>query len=130
MQLKHLLLGQSALIGLTNWMPGDEAWVAYDVRNTSTVPVTLTGYINGTWGAPLGDQMVHVVAAQYWDGSTWQNMAAPNGTFSYAGPVPANGGIVTMRMKARFESEAGNDFQGKTYTASIFVTAHQIGEPI
>jgi hypothetical protein len=57
-------------------------------------------------------------------------MAAPNGTFSYAGPVPANGGIVTMRMKARFESEAGNDFQGKTYTASIFVTAHQIGEPI
>jgi len=112
---------------MENWMPGQTQDVVVDVVNTSTVPVTLSGHVDGTWGGTLGDQMVHVIAANYWNGSSWALLdTTGNGTFTYAGPVPANGGIATLRMTAKFEPEAGDVFQGETYTAAIHVTAEQV----
>lgn len=112
---------------LTNWMPGQTQDVVFDVRNTSTVPVTLSGHVDGTWGNGLGDKMVHVIAADYWNGSGWAALSADtHGTFTFAGPVAENGGIVTMRMTAQFDPAAENDLQGETYSANIFVTAEQV----
>lgn len=120
---------------MQNWMPGQTQMVVFDIRNTSTVPVTLSGIVNGTWGAALGDQLVHVTGAWYWDDSAWAPLAADtHGTFTYADyaspavlkDVPANGGVVTMRMEATFDPAAGNEFQGETYTAEIQVTATQV----
>ena len=121
---------------LDNWMPGDKTWVAYDVKNNSTVPVTLSGHIDGTWGSVLGDHFVNVTDAEYWDGS-WKTLAADShGTFTYADAsspglliqLPA-GSTVTMRMEASFDSAATNEYQGQTYTADIFVTATQVIPP-
>jgi len=118
---------------MTNWMPGQKQMVVFDVRNSSTVPVTLSGEVNGAWvgndslGNPLGDQLVYVTAADYWNGSDWVPLSTTgHGTFTYNGPVQANGGIVTMRMEATFDASAGNEFQGKTYSADINVTATQV----
>lgn len=114
---------------MENWMPGQTQDVVVDVVNSSTVPVTLSGMVSGTWGGTLGDQMVRVIAAAYWNDptSTWEPLAADShGTFTYAGPVPANGGVVTIRMTALFDPLAGNDFQGQTYSANIEVTAEQV----
>ncbi|MFA6423543.1 MAG: hypothetical protein WCW17_03795 [Patescibacteria group bacterium] len=115
-------------------MPGQTQDVVVDVRNNSTVPVTLTGHIDGTWENGMGDQYVKVIAADYWDGG-WKTLAADShGTFTYADfdtpttlkQVPANGGVVTLRMTAKFDENAGNEYQGKTYSAGIFVTASQV----
>lgn len=118
---------------MTNWMPGQTQEVVFDIRNTSTVPVTLSGVVNGEWDNGLGDHFVSVVGADYWDGS-WKPLDADShGTFTYADSgssvlkeVPANGGVVTMRMIAKFSGDAGNDYQGRTYTAEIQVTATQV----
>lgn len=114
---------------LNNWMPGQEQDVVFDVVNTSTVPVTLSGEVNGTWGGDLGDQMVYVLSANYWSDSAgdWLSLNhTGHGTFTYDNPIAANGGILTIKMRAQFDPAAGNDFQGKTYTATLNVTAHQV----
>jgi hypothetical protein len=119
---------------LDNWMPGDTQEVVFDVNNTSTVPVTLSGSVNGTWGDPLGDQMVYVIAADYWNGSAWRGLSTSgHGTFVYADrdnpsillQVPS-GGSVSLRMTGEFDKNADNRFQNKTYTATLFVTAEQV----
>ena len=124
----------SVPFNMENWMPGQKQMVVFDVRNTSTVPVTLSGIVNGTWSNNLGDHYVHVTKADYWNGSDWMPLNADeHGTFTYADfgtsilkEVPANGGIVTLRMEASFDKEAGNEYQGKTYTATIQVTGTQV----
>jgi len=121
---------------LNNWMPGDTQEVVFDINNTSTVPVTLTGLVNGTWGNVLGDQMVHVIGADYWNGSEWKSLATiGNGTFTYADfgtsvlkEVPANGSV-SLRMTAEFDKDADNKFQGETYVAELQVTASQVIQP-
>jgi len=122
---------------MTNWMPGQKQEVVFDVVNSSTVPVTLSGVVNGTWGT-LGDHFMKVTRAEYWDGSGWTALAADeHGTFTYADlasptvlkEVPANGGVVTMMMEATFDKDAGNEYQGETYTAEIQVTATQVITP-
>ena len=131
----------SASVGLNNWMPGDTSWVAYDVKNNSTVPVTLSGHVDGAWdfwAYGTNDRLVTVTGAQYWDGSNWQELNAnPHGSFTYADArwpgtliqLPVNG-TVTMRMQAAFNVNAENDYQGHVYTANVFVTAHQVGETV
>lgn len=124
----------SVPFSMDNWMPGQKQLVVFDVRNTSTVPVTLSGVVNGTWGNSLGDHFVNVIDADYWNGTDWMPLAADmHGTFTYADlgslvlkEVPANGGIVTLRMEASFDINAGNEFQGQTYTADIQVTGTQV----
>ena len=116
---------------LDNWMPGDTKWVAYDVKNNSPVPVTLSGHIDGSWDNGK-DEYVHVIGAQYWNGS-WKDLNADShGTFTYADAsspgtliqLPA-GGSVTLRMNAQFDLGATNEYQGRTYTANIYVKATQ-----
>jgi len=119
---------------MTNWMPGQTQDVVFDVVNSSTVPVTLSGLVNGTWGDALGDHYVSVIGADYWDGSGWSALNADtHGTFNYADygssvlkEVPGNGGVVTFRMTAKFDENAGNEYQGQTYTADLYVTATQV----
>ena len=129
----------SASVALDNWMPGDTAWVAYDVKNTSTVPVTLSGHVDGLWNVAVGgeyDRLVNIVDAQYYDGG-WKTLNAnSHGSFTYADfgstdlkALPV-GATVTMRMQALFNTAAENDYQGKIYTANVFVTAHQVGESV
>ena len=111
---------------MTNWMPGQTQDVVFDVVNTSTVPVTLSGHVDGAWGGTLGDQKVSVISATYWNGSDWAPLSADShGTFTYGDSVSSNG-AVTMKMTAKFDESAGNEFQGQTYTANIFVTAEQV----
>lgn len=117
---------------MTNWMPGQTQDVVFDVKNNSTVPVTLAGEVSGTWGE-LGDHFVSVQSADYWNGSAWTPLNADShGTFTYADygsstliNVPA-GGTATMRMTAKFDPAATNDYQGKTYSATIKVTGTQV----
>lgn len=117
---------------LTNWMPGQSQDVVFDVKNDSTVPVNIAGAIDGTWGGSLGDKMVNVTDAKYWNGSGWAQLSSsdPHGTFTLVdntnGIIPA-GGLVTLKFTAHFEEAAENDLQGQTYTATLRVVAAQVG---
>jgi len=125
----------SVPFSMQNWMPGQTQDVVVDVVNNSTVPVTLTGGINGTWGTALGDHFVSVVGAYYWGNSDWVALTDydSHGNFVYGitdgSPIPA-GGLVTMKMRAKFDENAGNEYQNQTYSADIVVTAHQVETPL
>jgi hypothetical protein len=122
---------------LANWMPGQKQMVVFNVKNNSTVPVTLAGEVNGAWGNGLGDNFVYVTKAEYDNGAVWASMATTgHGTFTYADAsssstlieVPA-GGVARIRMEATFDINATNEYQGETYTADLFVTATQVITP-
>lgn len=124
--------GSSMPFTITNMMPGDQKDVVFDVVNTSSVSVNLVGAINGSWGDALGDKMMHIVGAQYWDGSAWAGINSwdEHGNFKLEdatdGFVPANQ-RVAIKLTAGFDKEAGNDLQGGTYAAVLRVVAVQVG---
>lgn len=122
---------------LSNWMPGNKQMVVFNVKNNSTVPVTLAGVVNGAWGNGLGDHFVYVTKAEYDNGAIWAGMATTgNGTFTYADvstpstliEVPASG-VARIRMEATFDVNATNEYQGETYKADLIVTATQVVTP-
>jgi len=120
----------SVPFSMTNWMPGQTQDVVFDVVNSSTVPVNLVGSIDGTWGGTLGDKEVHVMGGYYWDGSDWAPLNIDShGNIVYDDPSGKLGAgeTATMKITAKFEETAGNEFQGETYTATLKVLAVQVG---
>ncbi len=119
---------------MDNWMPGQTQEVVFNVNNTSTVPVTLSGLVNGKWDNGL-DEYVSVTEAEYWDGTAWQKLATTgHGTFTYANRNDASGVLlavpandhVSLRMTALFSTDATDLYQGRTYSADLVVTASQV----
>lgn len=127
----------SPVIG--NWLPGDETEVKFEVKNTSNVPVNLATYTVGSWGDPaLSDTIVKVTELDYWDGSDWKKIKS-NATSGLSGVVyfsptgsttniydVAAGESVNFQLKIIFDKTAGDEYQGKTYTASVNVAARQL----
>jgi len=127
---------------VTNWAPGEERFVNFDVKNFGSLPVNLRGFAAGTWNDSGLDAQnrVKVVKVERWDGSTWANiMTNPGGItgYFYWSPDGTNTSLYTLnsgdraqlRLTVKFDEGAGNDFQGKTFTASLQVEAKQTNAP-
>jgi predicted ribosomally synthesized peptide with SipW-like signal peptide len=127
----------------SNWAPGDQTIVDFDVKNTGTLPVKLYGNASGTWGVPTLDSqnMVKVTKVERFNGSSWVTILnAPGGitgNFYYTddglstGTVfsVASGERAQLRLTVELSSTAGNDFQGQVFTTSIQVNASQANIP-
>jgi hypothetical protein len=122
----------------TNWLPGQEVLINFDVKNTGTVPLQLRGYASGTWGNSTLDSLdkVKVVKVERYDGG-WQELASnPLGITGYfynaAGGMPvgpyydvAPGARAQFQLTVKLSDDAGNEFQTGTFTSSIHVEARQ-----
>lgn len=122
---------------MTNWAPGGETFVNFDVLNSGTLLVNLRGFAAGTWESPPGgSDKVKVIKVERWDSGGWQKLASnpagitgyfyysPDGTDASLYPVGA-GGRAQMRLTVKFDSTAGNEYQDKIFTASITAEAKQ-----
>ena len=129
---------------VTNWAPGEQKFVNFDVKNFGSLPINLRGFATGTWGignSGLDSQnMVKVVQVERWDGSTWANMLANTAGITgyfYWSPDGTNTALYTLnagdraqlRLTVEFDAGAGNDFQGQTFTASLQANAKQTNAP-
>lgn len=123
----------------TNWQPGEERTVNFDVKNTGSLPIHLRGLATGTWGDTGLDSQnkVKVTKVERWNGSSWEtlttNPSGITGYFYYSSngadggtfiEVPANE-RAQLQLTVVLDSTAGNDFQGEIFTSTITVEARQ-----
>jgi len=127
----------------TGWQPGDETLVEFDVRNRGTLPINLSGLATGTWGQSELDSQdkVKVVKVERWNGSSWETLKNDSGGISGVFYYTSNGNPggtqfavapgerAQLRLTVKFVETAGNDFQGKTFTATIQIAGKQVGAP-
>lgn len=130
---------QSESLG-SNWQPGEEKLVNFDVKNTGSLPVNLRGFATGTWGNSSLDSQnkVYVTKVERWNGASWETLASgvitgyfyysPNGT--NAALFTVNGGDrAQLQLTVKLDETAGNDFQGQTFTATLQAEAKQTNAP-
>jgi hypothetical protein len=123
---------------ISNWAPGEETTVRFDVQNTGTLPVNLASYAVGSWGVSgLNDNLVKVTKVEVWNGSGWQTVTAnpagisgivyysPDGTNSSLWEV-AGGARAYVKLTVLFDSSADDSYQAQTFTAQIHVGAKQV----
>lgn len=122
----------------SNWQPGEEVLVNFDVKNDGNVPVQLRGFATGTWNNPDLDvqNKVKVTKVERFNGA-WQevmsNSAGITGFFYYAlngldlGPFYdlAPGDRAQLQLTVKLDETAGNDFQTGVFTSNIQVQARQ-----
>ncbi|PIQ91923.1 MAG: hypothetical protein COV70_01695 [Parcubacteria group bacterium CG11_big_fil_rev_8_21_14_0_20_39_22] len=126
-----------------NWAPGETATVRFDVENTGTLPLNLRTSYNGSWNFAGDPGYFKVTKIERFNesNSTWATLAQSTngigtGSQVYVSPTGAEaslysvspGEIVRLRQVVLFDSQAGNEFQGRTYTANITVDAKQVNE--
>lgn len=123
---------------VSNWAPGQEALVNFDVKNVGTIPVNFRGSASGTWGNPALDvqNMVKVTKVERWNGAAWETIAANNSGITgdiYYSPTGTNTALFELAPNERaqlqltvvLDETAGNDFQTETFTATLGVDAKQ-----
>lgn len=126
---------------ITNWAPGEERFVRFDVDNNGSLPVILRAAASGSWvGGVLDPTKVQVVLVEFWNGSDWQDIAsAPEGLtgFVYYSPDGTNSALFQLaggateefRLTVKLDETANNDYQGETFEATLTAEAHQVEEP-
>ena len=126
---------------VSNWAPGDQSFVNFDVKNVGSLPVNLRGFATGTWGdSGLDSQnMVKVIQVERWDGSNWVNILSNSSGITgyfYWSPDGTNTALYTvdsgdraqLRLTVEFDPDAGDDFQNQTFTSSLQVEAKQTND--
>lgn len=119
----------------SNWQPGEEVLVNFDVKNTGTVPVFVRGFAAGTWNLPAltAQDKVKVTKVERWNGSAWETLMvnpvglfyySPDGTDSSLFSVNA-GDRAQLQLTVKLDETAGNDFQAGVFTSTIHVDARQ-----
>ena len=127
----------------TNWVPGEEAFVNFDVKNDGSIPMNFSGFATGTWGdvGLDGQNMVKVVNVERWDGASWVSIISDTngitGVIYYTNDgtntgLPfdiAPGSRAQLRLTVEFDEDAGDDFQDGVFTSTIQVNAKQTNAP-
>lgn len=132
---------------LSNMFPGDTQLVNFDVKNTSSGPVGvhLRGAASGSWSGVVSpdNDLVKVTKVERWDSgsSSWDEiMSNPsgitgifydsdNGLDDPAGVLFVTGQNerAQFRLTVKLDESTGDDYQGKTYNATITVQGKQVG---
>lgn len=127
----------------TNWLPGQDVLVNFDVKNTGNVPVQLRGFAAGAWDNPALDaNKVKVTRVERWNGAAWEDVAplnptGYNGFFYYTNDgtvagtffdVPA-GDRAQLRLTVRLDESADNTYQSALFTSTLHVEARQATTP-
>lgn len=127
----------------SNWAPGDQTLVNFDVKNSGTLPVNLSGFAAGTWNNPTLDSLnkVKVVKVERYNGIGWETIlnipTGITGNFYYTSdgttggiPYVVNpGDRAQLQLTVEFDSTADDQFEGAIFTSQIQVNAKQTNAP-
>jgi len=124
-------------VDISGMMPGDMERVAFYVKNSSTVGVNLSGKISGEWLFNHQDKYMTIQNAYYLDGLQWKPLDPDisTGTYKYRDlgsstlKVLGPGETREFMVEVKFDINATDEYQGKTYKATLEVAAVQEGGP-
>jgi predicted ribosomally synthesized peptide with SipW-like signal peptide len=132
---------------ISNWAPGNETQVRFDVNNTGTLPVNLRGYALGHWTGDFPQitpdpTLVKITRVEYYNEglSSWITLfTSPTGITGYFFYSPdgtnnnlyelAGGATEQLRLTVLFDSASDNNYQDHSYDATITVDAKQLNAP-
>ena len=128
---------QSETLG-TNWQPGEERLVNFDVKNTGTLPMNIRGFATGSWNfSPSAGDKVSVTKVEAWNGSSWVNLGTgPFTGYFYYSPDGINSSLYVvnggdraqLQLTVKLDETAGDEFQGKTFTATLQAEGKQTND--
>ena len=127
-------------VDISGMMPGDTEWVAFTVRNKSTVGINLSGKITGKWLFNDEDKYMNIENAYYRNPlNTLQWLPLDpdpaTGTYKYRDlgssvlKVLDAGGTKEFMVQVDFDKNATDEYQGETYDATLEIAAVQVGGP-
>lgn len=122
----------------TNWQPGEERLVNFDVKNTGSLPMNIRGFATGSWNfSPSAGDKVTVTKVEAWNGSSWSTLATgPVTGYFYYSPTGTNTGLyivnggdkAQIQITVKLDESAGDEFQGKTFTAALQAEGKQTND--
>jgi len=124
----------------TNWQPGEERLVNFDVKNTGNLPMNIRGFATGSWNftPPAGGDKVSVTKVEAWNGLGWSSLGTgPFTGYFYYSSTGTNAGLwavnagdrAQLQLTLKLDETAGNEFQNKTFTATLQAEGKQINDP-
>jgi predicted ribosomally synthesized peptide with SipW-like signal peptide len=124
----------------TNWQPGENVLVNFDVKNDGSLPIQLRGAATGIWDDPGLDSLnkVKVVKVEKWNGSSFVTILgdgntpitgyfydSSNGLDWGAFNNLAAGDRAQFQLTVQLDGTADDSFQGHVFTSSLKVDARQ-----
>ena len=121
---------------ISNMYPGSTKQVEFDVKNTSSADkISIRGAAYGTWAGSFetnftpDNTLLKIVQVERYNGSGWTTLigdgnTAITGLFTDPYDVDTNG-RAQYRLTVKLDGAAGNEYQNKTYNASIKIQAKQ-----
>lgn len=128
---------------VNNWAPGSEAKVQYAVKNTGSLPVHIRSAYHGAWDFGGDAKVFKVTSVDKFNesNSTWTPVMQKTQGLEQNSPVflssdgtenglvaIAPGQTVNLRLSVLFDPVAGNEYQGKQFTAFVTIDAKQVTE--
>lgn len=128
---------QNTPLSVTNWQPGEEKFLDFTVVNTGQLPFYARAVLNIAWSdASLPSDVIERVGAERWIGGDWHVVSTTVEPATLPLLLSTDGTEGTLlsllptkqekfRMKIRLSPDAANEYQGKTLTGAVTVTAKQ-----
>ncbi|MDP2593684.1 MAG: TasA family protein [bacterium] len=128
---------------VNNWAPGESALVQYSVKNTGSLPVHIRSSYTGAWNFSGDKNLFKVLSVEKFNenNSTWSVLMQNSSGISQNSPVFLSqsgtdsgltvlspGQTLNMRLNVLFDPSAGNEYQGKQFSALVAVDAKQTTE--
>lgn len=133
-----LIINQDSVLSVTNWKPGEEHTLEFDVQNTGTLPVYLKGSLRGEWDDSLLDpNMLEVVSLEKLVNGTWVSITQDGLNIDEEFFVSADGtentltmleaqDTTSIRMVTKLSQSVTDEYQNKVYTAALHVAGKQV----
>lgn len=127
----------------TNWAPGDDTPVQFNIKNVGTLPVNLEGGAVGNWTDVENPEAssVKVTKVEFYNGTDWETVVnsssgithsfyySPDGSINSL-KVLAPGATLPVRVTVSFDKNISDvKYQGKTFSATLTVHAKQTNAP-
>lgn len=135
-----LSINQDSVLSVSDWMPGEEHTLEFDLQNTGSVPVFVKGYLNGEWSeAELDPSVFEIVSVDLLYDGTWVPIFQDGLNLGEEFYIGADGTvntitmlnpqeIVSYRFTTRLNNLVSDEYQNKTLTANLHMAAKQVAQ--
>lgn len=133
-----LSIVQDSVLTVTNWKPGEEYTLEFNVENTGSLPIYLKGFLGGNWSNEALDKNVFKIVSlsQMIDGN-WVNLTQNGVQIDEEFFVSADGTENTLlnlnpgevkglRVVVKLSENVSDEYQNQSFSTSLHMAGKQV----
>ncbi len=133
-------ISQATPLNVSNWQPGESKQVEFVINNTGQLPLFARVVLDASWSDDqLGTDVIERTSVDRWIAGNWVAVStqvqpatdpmfiSTDGTENTLLALLTNG-QERFRMTIQLSPNAGDEYQGKTLSGSVTVTAKQTND--